>query len=87
MLNARQNPPFYTSAIPPDSLHTLYTALGVPVRKTIMIKAVHPILGGIYFWDSLEDTLVPAAEIYREYLTHGQRLWDNSSTYKSGAQP
>jgi len=24
---------------------------------------------------------------YREYLTHGQRLWDNSSTYKSGAQP
>jgi hypothetical protein len=24
---------------------------------------------------------------YREYLTHGQRLWDNSITYKSGAQP
>ncbi|KAL8785752.1 MAG: hypothetical protein Q9195_008518 [Heterodermia aff. obscurata] len=24
---------------------------------------------------------------YREYLTHGQRLWDNSEKYRSGIQP
>ncbi len=85
-VNARQNYPFYTSAIPPDSSNSLCTALGVSARQMIMIKVVHPILGSIYFWISRENTLVPAAEIYREYLTHGQRPWDNSSTYKSGAQ-
>jgi len=46
-----------------DSTNTLYTVSEVSARKMIMIKAVHSILGDIYFWVFSEDILVPAAEI------------------------
>jgi len=63
-VNARQSSPFYTSGTSPDSSNTLYTAPVVPARKSIIIKAVHFILGDIYFWGSCKDIFVLAAEVY-----------------------